>query len=145
MRAQLVEEIKQHGKLSTSGPAPSTLEARALDSLVLSHMRAMRYEYTSSVFVPEAGLGENAMTDADACRVFRLPSSALSYAEGAPRSALLRLLSSAAQLRPPSGVESGTQTEEADGAAMEVKLEEVYRRLQTQIDGGDGARCPRTP
>ena len=139
MRAQLVNEIKLQGKLGSSATVAATLEGRALDSLVLSHLRSMRYEYASSVFVPEAGLAENAMSDADACRVFRLPASALAHTGGAPRSALLRLLSAAAELRPAVCIESGTQTEAADGTAVELMLQQVDRRVASQLERGDGA------
>jgi len=137
LRTELVNEIRLKGKLSSASPASATIEARALDSLVLSHLRAMRYEYASSVLVPEARLSDHVMSDADACRVFRTELNRVKP-DGAPGSTLLQLLIAGATQRPAALLESSTQTEASDGATMELMLEQVDRKMQSHLASGDG-------
>jgi hypothetical protein len=141
VRASLISDIKQKGHLHTPAAAaiPKTLESRALDSLILSHLRSRRYEYSASIFLTEAGLTSAVVSDADACHVFRLPPIPLN---GGPadeeHSALFRALAATTKQRPAAMISSGSQTEETDATSLETKLAMVDRRLER----GQAAELP---
>ena len=75
VRSHLLHELKRTGAATLQPPQKSTsLQQRALDSLVLAHLRASAYEYTASVLAPEAGLTDGALDYPDICKALGLPA-----------------------------------------------------------------------
>ena len=80
VRAHLLQELKRQGALGAAAgagrgnrPAANSLQQRALDSLVLAHLRASSYEYSASVLAPEAGLTDGPLDYPDICKALDLP------------------------------------------------------------------------
>ena len=93
MRGHLLQEIKQQGMIHAKAAATNVASERtAVDSLVLAHLRASGFDFSASIFVPEAGLTDTALSDADACRVLGASLPAPSQDKC---SALTRLLTAA--------------------------------------------------
>lgn len=112
---------------SSSRPAAS-LRQRAIDSLVLAHLSASAYEYTASVFTPEASLSDGPLAPSEICSVLGLPTGSASASNGgSPLVTALTAASRQAAQPPAPGVQSpdGHMSALALRASLETQLKQV--------------------
>ena len=154
VRSHLLDEIKRRGQLGAPPDVARSrsLRRRALDSLVFAHLNACGYEYSASVFAPEASLGSEggALTTSDIATALGVAESHLKAAAAtgggdadASYSPLAAAVSALAHAATVSTVTAASQT----GAAEEVllaasTLEERLRRVDEEAASAKAERAP---
>ncbi|CAF1014534.1 unnamed protein product [Adineta ricciae] len=153
LRGRLIQELRggvdDQIRFSSSETQP-TLLVRALNALILDYFQVQKYDYTSSVFIPDANINDyKVMSDEEILRLLNISTESTFYKKiksnkenHAHTSLLMAMLTCIASWLPGSWQSNGTQTSHdlwsgsIAGATLDEKLsnlDAMYNNRQDDV------------
>ncbi|CAF0952557.1 unnamed protein product [Adineta ricciae] len=153
LRGRLIQELRggidDQIRFSSSETQP-TLLVRALNALILDYFQIQKYDYTSSVFIPDANINDyKVMSDEEILRLLNISTESTFYKKiksnkenHAHTSLLMAMLTCIASWLPGSWQSNGTQTSHdlwsgsIAGATLDEKLsnlDAMYNNRQDDV------------